>query len=349
MTAPMAKMGSEMDFDAIPELIGLEDDMKRALHILNNSRVGIYFTGYSGTGKTVFAQNLAMRYVEGLRRHGRPDAKGYYVQGTFETTKTSLIAGHRLIQGSMVPVKALVAQALEEGSIVFVDEFGHLMQEVMLTFNSLLDRWSVTSIGDIAIVGHEDFRIIFAGNPTTHAGNTPLPQSFASRLYAWPFDYPSFSQEDRIVRSIVEATYKKKDKVPNAVRRYVVGLYKEHRTPLYPLVARNMATAVVALNAEVRLAKGGYNFSIEDEAVVRNICKLSRVPDSKLGETAKEFSAFLSLVGPQAFKRIIEGAALVSLDVEAGQDIGARDRLKAAILTNTAIKVKPEADADVDV
>lgn len=330
-------MASELDLGKIPELVGLDDEFKRCLHILSSSRQALFLIGPSGTGKTVFAQNLAGAYAE------KRSVKAYYVQGAPETTKTSLIAGLRMQQGSLVPTKSIVAQAMEEGAIVIVDEAPHMMQEVLLMFNSIMDRWSVTSIGDIAVTAGDTFRIVFCGNPTTHAGNTALPQSFATRLYAVVFDYPSFGQEDRIVRAIVKDQYSKRDKVPNEVRRYVIGLFRKYRTPSYPLVARNMAAGVIALNAELRFADDDTEpYTITNEAVAVNIGRLSRTKEEELPDTVRVFQEFLGKVPLKRFRRCIEQAAMVHLDIEAGSDISARHRLAAAILTHEEQQPDPD-------
>ena len=324
-------MASELDLDKVPTLIGMDDELKRSYHMILHSRVPQYFVGPAGTGKTVFAQNLCKAYA---RKVG---CKAYYVQGSPETTKTSLIAGLRMQQGSLVPVKSVVARAMEEGSVVFVDEAPHMMQEVLLMFNSIMDRWSVTSIGDIAVMAVDSFRIMFAGNPTSHAGNVALPQSFATRLYTVVFDYPTFGQEHRIVKNIVGDIYDRPNRVPDEVMRYVIGLYSKYRTRNYPLVARNMASAVVALNSELRFAKeDAPDYEITSEAVALNLCRLARMRDDKLPKVVEAFGKFLGKVPPRRFKQVIEQAAMVHVDVEAGQDVSARQRLSAAILTADA-------------
>lgn len=339
----LGAMDSRLDLKAVPKLIGMDDELKRSFHLLQYSMVGQYFTGYAGTGKTVFMQNLMKMYAK------KYNVPAYYVQGTIETTKTSLIAGHRLKDGSMVAAKALVGQAMEEGAIVGMDETGHLMQEVMLMFNSILDRWRVTSIGDIAIVAAPTFRIMFAGNPTVHAGNTPLPQSFASRLYAVRFDYPGFSNEVKIVRSIVDSTYQYEIDVPDLVQRYVIGLFRKFRSPAYPLVARNMASAIIALNADHRFAPDGYEeFVIRDEAVARNLCGMAHVSEAKMPDVIRTFSTFIGKVGVDRFKACLEGAALTHLDVDTGQDVGARGRLAAAILTKERLEHERWSSDDDD-
>jgi hypothetical protein len=320
---------SLLDLKKVPRLIGMDEQVKKWLYMLSHSIVSLLFMGPAGTGKTVAAQNLAKAYAR------KYDVPAFYVQGSLETTKTSLIAGLRLKDGSLVPHIATVGQAAEQGGIVIVDELPHMMQEVMLIFNSLLDRWRVTSIGDIAITAKDTFRIIFCGNPVTHAGNNPLPQSLATRLFAVNFDYPDFDTELAVAKSVVEATYDETNSLPEVVQRYVVGLFRKYRSATYPLVARNMAAAFIALNTEQALAPEGYEkFVIDNDAIARNICKLSNMKEDQIGEVVKEMSFFIGKVGVENFRRCVEGAALVHVDVDTGQDSSARNRLSAAILGN---------------
>jgi hypothetical protein len=248
----------------------------------------------------------------------------------------------------MVAAKALVGKAMDEGAAVFVDEAGHLMQEIMVAFNSIMDRWRVTSIGDIAIVAAPTFRILFATNPATHAANNMFPQSFASRLFVQKFDYPSYSNEIKVTQSVVEANYDKPVVVPELVQRYVVGLFRKYRKATYPLTARNMAAAIVALSVEARFAPEHYSqFEIANEAVARNLCALSHMSDTRISEVSQVFSDFVGKIGLNNFRSCLEGAALTHLDVDTGQDVGAKTLLQGAIMTKDALQ-GPRDEEDMD-
>src|SRR6266496_5150369 len=80
--------------------------------------------GPPGSGKTHIGKEVAMQYA---RLKG---CKAYWTQVDEETMRSTLFAGHRFDSGSLVPFKAVVGQAMEEGSIVFVDEFTHGMPSV---------------------------------------------------------------------------------------------------------------------------------------------------------------------------------------------------------------------------
>lgn len=191
-------MYSHLDPSQVPELVG-EDAAKRlsrCLSILNNTIWPLYLTGPSGSGKTLTAMNIAKQYSQA---HCVP---AYYVQLSPEMTKTSLILGLRLISGSLQVVDGVVAHCMQTRDIIVVDEAAHTTHELLLMFNSILDRTSVTSVGDRIIYAADTFRIIFCSNDSSYAGNVRLPQSFAQRMVSFHFDYPSFESEFLITRQI---------------------------------------------------------------------------------------------------------------------------------------------------
>lgn len=112
-----------------------------------------------------------------------------------EQTKTSLILGLRLENGSLTVKNGVVADCMEKGGSIIVDEAAHSVQEILLMFNSILDRTSVTAIGDKMIYANEDFLIVFCANDSRYAGSVKLPQSFAQRLVSFYFDYPVADDE----------------------------------------------------------------------------------------------------------------------------------------------------------
>jgi MoxR-like ATPase len=165
----------ELNLDKVPKLVGkvARDRFMEISTLLENSSWPIYLVGPSGSGKSIMAMNVAGWYS---KKYGVP---AYYVQLSPDQTKTSLILGLRLINGSLVPVKGLIATAMEKGGIVIVDEAAHATQELLLMFNSICDRTSITAIGDAIVESKDSFRVVFASNSSSYAGNSKLPQSFA--------------------------------------------------------------------------------------------------------------------------------------------------------------------------
>jgi hypothetical protein len=272
----------------------------------------------------------------------------YYVQLSPEQTKTSLILGLRLDQGSLVVKNGIVAECMEQGGIIVVDEATHAMQEVLLMFNSILDRTSVTAVGDKIIYANEKFRILFCANDSQYSGNIKLPQSFAQRLICFYFDYPEADDELRIVDKILEEECNMPDKVPVEVKRYIIDLMREMRSKTYPLSVRNAAIAVAMCNMELADTKKTFEGVTVDDYFIKgnNVESIRRAIAERIGiknvETVgdlyspemERFVKFISVIGVAQFKEIILQSFMYYLDVDLGfYDLQlAKDKIQASIL-----------------
>jgi hypothetical protein len=219
------------------------------------------------------------------------------------------------------------------------------MQEVLLMFNSILDRTSVTAIGDKIVYAHENFRIIFCANDSQYSGNIKLPQSFAQRLVCFYFDYPAAADELAIVNQIVEDECKVPDRVPTEVKRYVIHLLREMRGKTYPLSVRNAAIAIVLCNLE--LAAATQSSVAVDEYFIKgsNVESIRRAIAERIGLNAENstdlhsdaletFVQCISVIGLGRFKEIILQSFMYYLDIDLGfYDLQlAKDKIQAAIL-----------------
>lgn len=221
----MAELKTQLDLQQIPKIVGEDGTqlLARCYAVLEHTRWPLYIVGPSGSGKSIIAMNLARQYA--LAKN----VPAYYVQLSPEQTKTSLILGLRLENGSLAVKNGVVADCMERGGIIIVDEATHSVQEILLMFNSILDRTSVTAIGDKMIYAHEDFRIVFCSNDSRYSGNVKLPQSFAQRLVSFYFDYPTAEDEFLIVEQIVAEECRANDVVPVSLKRYIIELMREVR------------------------------------------------------------------------------------------------------------------------
>lgn len=319
----MAKVNTTLDLKKVPVVVGKNGKqmLKKCLNVLNATKWPLYIVGPSGSGKSIIAMNVAKHYAQ---QHNVP---AYYVQLSPEQTKTSLILGLRLKDGSIVPTNGIVADCMEQGGIIIVDEATHSMQEVLLMFNSILDRTSVTAVGDKIVYSNDNFRIIFCSNTSTYAGNIKLPQSFAQRLIAFNFEYPSANDEFEIVKKILDDEVDVEIEVCDDVIKYVVGLMREIRTEEFPLSVRNVATAITLLNFEDAKNKNSidtYFTMVQDkEAQRRNIAK--RIFDRDVNDVTKLNGSevtnvidFVSSIGVKNFKNCILQSFMFYLDVDMG-------------------------------
>jgi len=334
----------ELNYEKIPKLTG--DDAKarfaKIYKILNSTTWPIYLVGPSGSGKSIMAMNIAKYYAK------KKGVKAYYVQLSPDQTKTSLILGLRLDGGSLIPKRGIVAQAMDEGAIIVVDEAPHATQELLLMFNSICDRTSVTAIGDDSVVAKDSFRVIFAGNTSNYAANNKLPQSFAQRMIAFNFDYPSINDEVAIAYKMYQEEFNGGSNVPMAVCKYVTSIIRDTRNEKFPLSVRNIAATLMLLNSCEQKEKideddvnnlineiGGENVESLAKKVYNALHNTSpsNINTIKDDKTVFELFGFIYKVGQEAFVDSVLSASMYWLDIE-GFDFDIEEikaRLRASI------------------
>lgn len=321
-----------LDLKRVPKMVG--DNAKKkfyeSLEVLRRTNWPLYFVGPSGSGKTLIAMNLAKAYAM------ENNVPAYYAQLSPDQTKTSLILGLRLVNGTLKPVKGMVADAMEKGGIVVIDEATHTTQELLLMFNSILDRTSVTSIGDEIVYAKDTFRMIFCSNDSRYAGNVKLPQSFAQRLVTTRFDYPNIEDEIKIAMKMAKSEYSGEISAPKSVARYLVSFIRDVRNDEFPLSVRNAAIALIRLQIAFDLEPEITQKELEEriaeyfqgqnaESTRRNIA--NRVLGKDVISTdllnsieVREFIFFIGVIGVKRFKDIVLGSCMYYLDVD-GLDI----------------------------
>lgn len=222
---------------------------RQACRSLVRNSYPLYLIGPSGSGKTVFAENLALWFSR------QYDVPAFTVQLTADDTKTSLVMGFRIADGSLVPADGVVAHVMRHGGVLVVDEFTHAEFDVQQLFNTPTERNSRVSIGESQVDRHPLCRFIFCSNDEQIKGNKPIVQSLGRRLNALPFEYPSFETEVAVAQDIVERDYadtcallpgEPDYALPSSLARFLVGYVREMREghSEYPLCASNVAIAL---------------------------------------------------------------------------------------------------------
>lgn len=330
-------MSSELNLKKVPKVVGDEPRklLKKIYNVVDNTSIPVYITGPSGSGKSIIAMNVAKRYSKEY------NVPAYYVQLSPEQTKTSLILGLRLVDGSLEAVNGVVADCMEKGGIIIIDEATHTLQEMLLMFNSILDRTSVTSIGDKIVESKDTFKIIFCANDSKYSGNVKLPQSFAQRLIGYYCDYPTFDDEVKIVKSLSDSECDIELKVPESVLKYVVSIMRSIRTTEYPLSVRNAASAMILLELASKKSDDSEYFlevstaeslkkNITSKILQKDIDKLD-ISDL-LNDEVNEFVEYVSKVGIAEFKNIILSSMGYYLDIDFG--FYDADRVKESLITS---------------
>lgn len=93
----MTDFKTQLDLKKIPAVVGKagRELLQRCYGVLEHTRWPLYIVGPSGSGKSIIAMNLARQYAR------QRQVPAYYVQLSPEQTKTSLILGLRLENGSL--------------------------------------------------------------------------------------------------------------------------------------------------------------------------------------------------------------------------------------------------------
>jgi hypothetical protein len=166
-------------------------------------------------------------------------------------------------------------------------------------------------------------RVIYGTNPSSHASNIQLPQSFTNRVLGIPIDYPSFDDEFEIAKSVAAKSYMKGKvalTVPDSVTRYITHFNREMRKPGFPLSARNISRGVVLcelapiknnqVNARRNLGIDKHFTSNNSEALRRTISRRIFGVEAAGAEVLQrpevlEFIEFVSKIGVAKFKEIL--------------------------------------------
>ncbi len=331
---------------AVPPLLGddINERLQEALDLLDLSHFAPYLIGPSGSGKTHFLKKLAAIWSE---RHSVP---AYYLQLSPETTKTTIIMGHRMIEGTYMPVEGVVATGMRQGAIICIDEATHTLSSNLLDFNSIIERDGMVAIGDMLAERSETCRLVFSSNDDSHVGNIRLPQSFAQRLLPLSFDYPAYESEVRIALALATAEIMRMQiplLVPECVARFLTSYIREMRTPELPLSARNVAQALIRLHRDRWRMKKPYDmhaldqhFLTNPDAITKRIAErlfpqmsVTSVTQLVKGQTV-EFKTFVSNIGVERFRELVCASCMLTLPLD-GMVMGGvkhRQHMRQALL-----------------
>lgn len=341
-----------LDPNSVPKIVGKEpiERVKELYRLLVSTSIPLYLVGDTGTGKSATMKKLLSLYSKHF------DVPAYYFQLSPEDTKSNVIEGFRLIDGTLIPFDGIVAQAAKENAIVGIDEVTHSTQQMLLNLNGMDGSDSVLSTSDRS-VNASGVRMIYGSNRTNVAANIRVPSSWANRVIGIPFDYPSLEDEILITKSIasrnlfmIDQDDPKKRRLINkpvsvcdSVIRYICSYVASSRSGHYALSSRNSAKAILQLENTVKRAgndsyvdpyfsKGSNTESLRVMISQRILGKVVNDTSMLQEPSVVEFIRYVSSVGVDKFREIIKVACGFYIDID-GYEIIFEDQ-KQKLLTN---------------
>lgn len=318
-----------------PFVIGDDQQAKfrKILRFLTATKNPIDLVGNPGTGKSHMALQLCLAYAQ---EHG---CNAYITQVDEETMRSTLFGGLRFAAGEHGGLEeksflAVCGRALSEGDIVFVDELTQGIPSVQTSFNRATDKNSSLAIGDMLVQGHPRARFLFGHNTTQH-GNYGLKPSFASRLFAFPFDYPSPKTEAQIAYNIArqslgdDLSRELLPKVPSGIVRMLTSWAREMRamtSNMLSISARNVAAMVEYLALLPRTDDtpwpDEWNVGTSGEPIRRQMAERVLFTDQLESDADMHHEQvtaalqFIADVGKEEFKLGVLGASMYHLNIE---------------------------------
>lgn len=227
----------------LPRIVGkyAREIYKHVKEVLVETKNPIALVGPTGTAKTLIMLRALNWYS---KKFGVPS---YYLQMSPDVSRTTLVGGFRLVNGSLVPVKGVIMRAMEEGGIVGLDEFTHAEPEDQASLNSALasESLKLVSIGEIEVRAKPTTRFIIAHNPITYSGNKAVPLALRRRFYTIMVDFPPIEDEVEIVNAILRREYR--IEMESYWIRFLVSVIRSVRSEDAPISPANVAMALASV------------------------------------------------------------------------------------------------------
>jgi hypothetical protein len=324
---------TKLDLNKIPPLVGKNANMRahELYKILKQTHLILYLIGDTGTGKSITGQNI-LKFV--ALEEKRPV---YYLQMAPEDTKTSLIKGRMMINGSTLLVDGLLAKAAKLNACVFLDEITHSTESMLTMLNAFDGDSSYISSGD-EVLNANGLTLLYGSNRTKYAGNIALPPSFANRIYGYPFEYPNLEEEIEISKNLSLREMKNGSPflVPDSVLRYVCSILLESRALGLSLSSRNVAKVMVPLAVKTKLKEKKIDpyFSMSNNEPLQKLI-YKRILDEKVQGSFSvsqlkhpdidSFIQFVSSIGVNTFREMVKIGFDYYMDI-AGSDYSTEDK-----------------------
>lgn len=355
--------GALLDKKKVTPILGTEPlaRLKDCKDIIQFTNIPLYMIGDSGTGKSATMKYLLKWWSDARSAQLRDekndptiDIPAFYFQLSPEDTKSSVILGHRIINGTLELVPGIMAIAAMHpyGAIIGVDEITHSTQAMLLLMNAFDGADSRITVGDTSLDASK-IKLIYGSNASSHAGNIKVPPSFAGRVISKLFDYPQFDDELLIADDVARRNFFRKGgiTIPSSIKTFITSYVREHRSSSWPLSARNIAHGfILAQLAPIIRSNVDITQGIVDEHFTRNsnieasrlnlAKRILRKSEQEIKNTIKdsatlqkipeikEFIEFVSKIGVPRFKEIILQSINFHVDMDGFEFFDEAERQK---------------------
>jgi len=168
------------------------------------SRIPVLLKGPTGVGKTRFVEYMAFLLDREVRSsgNGQTGLPLITVACHEDLTSTDLVGRYLLKGDETVWMDGPLARAVKSGAICYLDEIVEARKDTTVIIHPLSDHRRLLPVdkkGEV-IQAHDNFFLVISYNPGYQSSLKNLKHSTRQRFIAIEFDYPSPSQEARIIR-----------------------------------------------------------------------------------------------------------------------------------------------------
>lgn len=187
-----------------PYYLPLKDEVE-VFEAAFRSKIPVILKGPTGTGKTRFVEYMAYKLGKklGLSEGGEDGVSLPLITVACheDLTATDLVGKFLLKGDETVWVDGPLAKAVKIGAICYLDEIVEARKDTTVIIHPLSDHRRILPMdkkGRI-VEAHENFHLVISFNPGYQSTVKDLKQSTRQRFVSIQFDYPSISQESKII------------------------------------------------------------------------------------------------------------------------------------------------------
>ena len=190
------------------DIVGREREL-RQLVLARLSGRHVVIEGTVGVGKTTLAQALADYFDQGfIRIDGDERYTEAKLVGHFEPP---LVVEKGWVQDSFV--SGPLTQAMERGSVLFINEANRLIEGTQNVLLPALDEGIITIPKLAPVRAKEGFFVVATQNPDSYIGTTVLSEALKDRFVWVRLERQSYEEELSIVNQSIDEDHPQKERI----------------------------------------------------------------------------------------------------------------------------------------